>query len=151
MEINSKLQELEDCVQYMDRVNPKVSKSGVAWHIDHSLKVVIAVCGTVRKSNPNDYKKKFNWKKLYALTFKSFPRGIAKAPKSVRPPEIITIEDINIQFEKARYLISTLKDLPANSNFSHPVFGYLNLEESFEFMALHSHHHLKIVRDIIKK
>ena len=151
MDINSKLKELEGHIQQMDRLNPKVSKSGVAWHIDHCLKVVISVCGAIRKSNPEDYQKKFNWKKWYALTFKSFPRGIAKAPKSVRPPDVIKLKDIQTQFEKARYLITTLSGLPPKANFSHPLFGDLDLNETYQFMALHTNHHLKIIRDIISK
>jgi len=150
MEIKSKIVELESFIPEMDESNSKVSKAGVGWHIDHSLKVINSICSALRNSNPEVYSYTFNWKKIYVMTLKTFPRGIAKAPKSTRPPEEIRIEDINDQISKSRYLISQLKDLDKNAYFSHPVFGNMNLKPAIKFLSVHTNHHLKIIKDILK-
>ena len=150
MEVESKISELESFIHKMDELNTKVSKAGVGWHIEHSLKVINVICSDLRNSNPADYTSSFNWQKTYVLTFKCFPRGIGKAPRVTRPVEESSLENIQDQLSKARYLINQIKDLNEDAFFPHPVFGNLNLKPAIKFLGIHTNHHLKIIKDILK-
>ena len=103
----------------------------------------------VERSNPKDYKWKFNFVRTYIFVKNEIPRGKAKAPKSVVPEEIITKDDILLKIEKAKEKIANLKNLPRKANFNHPYFGNLNLKQTIKFLNLHIEHHLKIINDIL--
>ncbi|TJY38013.1 DUF1569 domain-containing protein [Pontimicrobium aquaticum] len=143
------IQELERYVAVKDKRNAKVSTSDVAWQIDHSLKVINLVCDTLLKSNPEDYKRNFNTWRLLLFTIGYFPRGKVKAPKFVRPPEIISIEDLNVQIQTAYQNIEKLKSADKHAHFKHFVFGVLHKKRTIRFLQLHTNHHLKIIRDIL--
>ncbi|APX99146.1 DUF1569 domain-containing protein [Lacinutrix venerupis] len=131
--------------------NPQVSKSSIGWHIDHSLKVINNVIIALHKSNPELYKKNFSFlgKVFFMLGF--FPRGKAKAPKQVKPPEIILKEDIISQMQLAKTNVETISKLHKNAFFKHPFFGDINSKRIYRFLELHTNHHLKIIDDILKK
>jgi hypothetical protein len=42
------------------------------------------------------------------------------------------------------------KDLDKNTHFPHPFFGILNKKETANFLALHTKHHLMIIKDILE-
>ena len=46
--------------------------------------------------------------------------------------------------------ITYLKDCEANQYFMHPFFGQLNKKQTIKFLEIHTEHHLKIIRDILK-
>ena len=78
------------------------------------------------------------------------PRGKVKAPKIVQPPNIILDEDLHAQLQTAKNHIDILKDLPEKAYFKHFIFGKLSKQQTFRFLQMHTNHHLKIVRDILK-
>jgi hypothetical protein len=84
------------------------------------------------------------------FTIGYFPRGKVKAPKYVRPPEIITIEDLNEQIQLAYQNIERLKLADKHAHFKHFIFGLLDKKRTVRFLQLHTNHHLKIIRDILK-
>jgi hypothetical protein len=43
MKLEQIISSLEQKIAHFDAVNSKVSSKGVDWHIDHSLKVIIAI------------------------------------------------------------------------------------------------------------
>ena len=45
-------------------------------------------------SDPAQYAYSFNFKRLIAFTLKKFPRGVAKAPRQVRPMEAFDADKI---------------------------------------------------------
>ena len=145
------LKDLENKIAHQNAFNEKVSKSDVAWHIDHSLKVILAVTEALKKSNPTEYQWKFNFKRQLVYTLGFIPRGKGKAPKAVQSFEEITTESIEQQFKKAAVALGELQQLDKNSNFQHPYFGSLNLKPTLKFLKIHTHHHLKIIDDILKK
>ncbi|WP_298494325.1 DUF1569 domain-containing protein [uncultured Algibacter sp.] len=130
--------------------NPSISKANIGWQLDHTLKVFNAVSEWTEKSNPDDYKKNFNiWRSLL-FRLKYIPRGKAKAPKKVLPLETITIENLNTQLQIAKTHVTNLKSLPKNSYFKHHVFGMLTKKQTLLFLEMHTNHHLKIIKDILK-
>ena len=149
--INLLLNSLEAHIENHTVSNPKISKGNTAWHIDHSLKVINNVCFALQKSDPTLYKNNFTF--LGRLFFKLgfFPRGKAKAPKYVIPPEIILKEDLISQIQLAKTNVETIVNLDKNAYFKHPLFGDINTTRVYRFLVLHTNHHLKIINDIVKK
>ncbi|WP_040280492.1 DinB family protein [Psychroserpens damuponensis] len=147
--INSLITTLEAEIAHYKISNPEVSKSNVAWHIDHSLKVINKVCETLQKSEPETYKNNFSFlgKVFFFLGF--FPRGKAKAPKHVIPPETILKADLISQIELAKANIKTLSNLDKNAYFKHPLFGNVNTPRIYRFLELHTNHHVKIIGEIV--
>ena len=131
--------------------NPKISKVDIAWHIDHSLKVINNVIIVLQKSDPKSYKNNFSFlgKLFFKLGF--FPRGKAKAPKYVKPPEVILKEDLISQIQLAKTNVETIVNLDKNAYFKHPLFGNINTTRVYRFLILHTNHHLKIINDIMKE
>jgi hypothetical protein len=145
------LQEIETKIESRESINTSVSKSDVAWHLDHSLKVIIGVINTLKKTNPEKYQWKFNFKRTVVLALNNFPRGKAKAPETVVSKGLVTIEDLKSQIELVKQQINNLNSLHPKNNFIHPYFGMLNLKQTIHFLCIHTNHHLKIVNDILKK
>jgi len=148
--LNSLLDNLEAQVENYQTSNLKISKSNIGWHIDHSLKVVNNVISALQESNPELYKNNFSFLGKVFFTLGFFPRGKAKAPKQVKPPEIILKEDIILQMQLAKTNIKTITDLDKNAFFKHPLFGDVNIKRIPRFLVLHTNHHLKIIEDILK-
>ena len=144
------VKELESYIALKDKRNDAVSKSDIAWQIDHSLKVINLVSKSFMNSKPELYKSNFNKWRLLLFTLGYIPRGKAKAPKIVKPPEIILTEDLNSQFQLAYQNIESLKFANNNAHFTHFVFGILNKKRTLRFLQLHTTHHLKIIRAILK-
>lgn len=147
--LKEQLNQIEQYFNKLEFVNNKVSKASVGWHLDHSLKVINKVCETIKESNPKEYKSKFNTTKSIVFTLGFFPRGKAKSPKRVLPPEIILLEDLQNQLAQVKINIESIKELEKNKFFTHPIFKQLNKKETFKFLKLHTNHHLKIVKDIL--
>jgi hypothetical protein len=53
-----------------------------------------------------------------------------------------------LTFRKIKNSLVDLETLNANSYFTHPYFGDLNLKKTIWFLNLHTNHHLKIIKDI---
>ena len=102
------------------------------------------------RSKAEDYKAPKSLKKTFFLLLERFPRGRARAPQRAKQPSEITGEDIDKQLDKTHKLLPKLADLDSKSHFKHPIFGVLNLKESKKFLRIHTEHHLKIIRDILK-
>ncbi len=142
------LQRIEDYIENHEVLKTDISKASVGWHIDHSLKVVNNVVGALQKSDPETYKNNFSLmgKIFFALGF--FPRGKAKAPKHVKPPEVILKEDLISQIEVAKNNINVISELDKNAYFKHPLFGNVNRKRVTRFLELHTNHHVKIINEI---
>lgn len=142
--------DIENYIPHATTTKAEVSKANVAWHLDHSLKVIIGISKQLLVSEPSNYKSNFNLSRSILFTLGFIPRGKGKAPKVVLPPETILTDDIRSQVETAKDLILKLNDLPKDSNFKHAVFGLLNKSQTIRFLEVHTKHHLKIVADILK-
>lgn len=144
------IQKLESHLDNHQVSNPKVSKSNVAWHIDHSLKVINSVVKALQSSDPSTYEANFSVLGRLFFTLGFFPRGKARAPKYVRPPETILKEDLISQIDLAKTNLKGISNLDENAYFKHPIFGNINTKRVLKFLWLHTNHHVKIIDDIVK-
>jgi D-serine dehydratase len=148
--IDAIMPELANYIADYNQSNKAISEASVGWHIEHSLLVIKQITATVAQSEPKLYKSKFNVKRFVVFLTKTIPRGKAKAPKVVIPVDEITIEILQESLKNTYQAIAYLKDCEANQYFMHPFFGQLNKKQTIKFLAIHTEHHLKIIRDILK-
>ena len=148
--INKLLNQLEDQVNHYLKLNKAVSEGNVGWHIVHSCMVIDSVCAAVYKSDPSKFIKKFSFKAFVVLLVNSFPRGKAKAPSFTVPSEELSPASILKSIQAARASLELLAKAGKNQYFTHPIFGDLNKDQTFKFLAVHTNHHLKIMKDIVK-
>jgi len=144
------LSQIENNIQFRDRMNEDVSKVDVAWQLDHALKTVNRITKDLEVSRPEDYKSSISLSRSLSLTMGYIPRGRAQSPDVVRPPEIILTKELYDQLEKAKLNVKKLMSLNENTHFNHPVFGVLNKAQTIRFLEVHTKHHLKIIDDILK-
>ncbi len=131
--------------------NEAVSQANVAWHLDHTLKVINNITENLRASNPEEYRSKFNVQRIVVHTSGVIPRGVAQSPQSVRPPDTILLDSLQLQLAMARQNLSTISSLDKNAFFAHPVFDHLDRDQTRRFLEIHTNHHLKIIKDILEK
>lgn len=149
--LNKQLLQIEEFIAFKDNKNTEISKASVGWHLDHVLKVFNTISEWVIKSNPKDYKRQYNFWRTLLFPFGYIPRGKAKSPKIVLPPETVTFEDLQNQLQIARKNIANLRPLPRNTYFTHFIFGMLHKPKTLRFLDMHTNHHLKIVKDILNQ
>ena len=142
--------ELANYIAHHNQSNQAVSEASVGWHIEHSLLVIKQITATVAQSESKLYKYNFNLSRFVVFLTKIIPRGKAKAPKMVIPVDEITIETLQESLKNTYQAITYLKDCEEHQYFMHPFFGQLNKKQTIKFLAIHTEHHLKIVRDILK-
>lgn len=83
------------------------------------------------------------------------PRGVAKAPKSVTPETKTDPQAVRARLDRIRERIGSLHPRLGELNAvrcrrKHPYFGGLTPATWIRFLVVHQHHHLKIVRDILR-
>ncbi|MFT5823550.1 MAG: hypothetical protein ACI8ZM_004812 [Crocinitomix sp.] len=143
------LNQLETKISNSEALNQAVSQAAVAWHLEHIFLTIDATSDFILKSDPKDYKWKFNFTKIVIFTIKKIPRGRGKAPKVVRPKEMLSENSLRICLEATRNKIKELETISKGAYFPHPIFGNLKLKESIFFLGIHTKHHLAIIDDII--
>ena len=148
--LSHQLKIIENYIPYHKKVNLKQSKVSVGWHLYHSLKVINTVVSVMKKSDPKEYNDNFKFLGKVLLAFNYFPKGKAKAPKQVNITETILEETILEQLKTVNSNLETLKSLPKNAFFVHPLFGNVNKVRVCKFFKTHTNHHLKIIESILK-
>jgi len=144
------LLELESFIPDAEKSNPSVSAVNVGWHIDHSFLVINQIVKAMEMSDPAQYAYSFNFKRLIAFTLKKFPRGVAKAPRQVRPVEAFDADKIPATIEQTKNSLDLFITLQPNHFFVHPFFGKLNKKAALKMLTIHTAHHLAIIKDILK-
>lgn len=143
------LQEMQTYISKKSVQNNAVSSVSVGWHLDHCLIVIYRIATQVQKSNPAEFNKQFNWKRMMVFATNHIPRGKAKAPKVVQPEGEISEDALLEKFTLAKNKLLELDKLTGNYHFKHPYFDDLNVKQTQKFLVLHTLHHLKIVRDML--
>lgn len=149
--LQAQLIEMEGYTGKLAHCNSVVSKASVGWHLAHSLKVIHSILGALDVSDPGNYQKSFSWKKELVYFTGRIPRGRARAPKNVIPEERISTAELQDQISEARNRIEEIPKLQRNAFFEHPYFGHIKRDETPKFLFIHTEHHLKIIRDILKQ
>ena len=141
---------LETHISDFSKINHEISEVNIGWHIVHSFLVITSVTKSIVKSDPSNFKKKFSFKAFYVLLFKKFPSGKAKAPSFTQPQQELTEVYIKEIIQEARLSLDSLFKAQKNQYFTHPIFGDLQLRKAIKFLGVHTNHHEKIIRDILK-
>ena len=149
MSFSQMLLRLENALPQADKSNSNISARGVDWHLEHSLKIITAICKTVSNSKPEKFKPNFNIYKYYILWSNRIPRGKARSPKPFNNLEAIDHSSLPQSLKKAQKSLSMLNGLHPKQHFEHPMFGDLNLAQSKKFIHIHTAHHLDIIEEII--
>ena len=148
--LDSIVPELATYIPKYNQSKITISEASVGWHIEHCLLVIKQITATVAQSDPLLFKSKFNLTRFFVFLSKHIPRGKAKAPKVVIPSDTITLDTLQESLKNTYQAITYLKDCEEKQYFMHPFFGQLNKKQTIQFLAIHTEHHLKIIRDILK-
>ena len=144
------LNELELHIANKDKINLAISTSTVGWQINHCLLVINGVIKQLEQSEPQNFVSKFNFKRWLIFTTSRIPRGKANAPKHVNPQVEATTFELTEKINLAKKNCALLSSLQKNQFFKHPFFGDLNVNQTIKFLNVHTFHHLKIIRDLVK-
>jgi hypothetical protein len=143
--------DLEAEIEKFQLKNPGISSGSVGWHIAHSLLTINTIIGAMKHSDPAHYKWSFSLPRLFIYTLNKIPRGRAKAPAAVQPPEDFDEILLRKQVMRTKEKLTELNHLKPNHHFDHPFFGKVKLRPAKKFLRLHTKHHLDIIRDIVSK
>lgn len=143
------INELDNKTPFITQRNTAVSQASIGWHLEHSLLALVKMISAVENSNPADYKREFNIKRLIVFTIGKIPRGKANAPEAVKPAGETTAEKIQPLIEKAKQKAEAFEKLSTGKFFKHPVFGDLKRKQAQKAISIHTNHHLRIINDII--
>jgi hypothetical protein len=141
---------LEANIVHKDKASAAVSASSVGWHIEHALLVITQIIQQVGKSDPQAYKWKFSLPRILVFTMGKIPRGKAQAPKSVLPGEGKDVGALRLQAAATKTKLDEINQLQPKQFFQHPFFGPLHLKHTRRMLYIHTHHHLRIIEDIVK-
>lgn len=148
--LENSLKRIENYIPAADSIHLKISKATVGWQLDHSLKVMNSVVKVMQDSDPNMYVDNFSFLGKVLLCINFIPRGKAKVPKKLVSPTIILKDDLYAQLTLAKENLLAVQKVDKNAYFKHPIFGNVNQERALRFFYVHTHHHLKIVKQVLK-
>lgn len=89
---------------------------------------------------------------LELLSARHIPRGLAQAPRMVRPPERVQRELLLQWLADGRSALAALDPLtlaPRELKIPHQLLGPLDAPQWARFGVVHTQHHLAIVREIL--
>lgn len=148
--LNTQLIEIENFMKFSNQLSPKISEANVGWHLEHSLLVITAIIDGLISSNPDNYAPKNSFARFFILATGFIPRKKGKAPEVTIPKT--NFDEMNM-IKNLAYIRTNFHEIYAinpNSYIPHPYFGHLNVKETLRFLTIHTNHHLKIVKDILK-
>ncbi|MFC4263884.1 DinB family protein [Ferruginibacter yonginensis] len=143
------IHQLNNLIAQQATINNSISMTNVGWHIEHSLLTINVITNAIKNAEPTNFKKRFNFAKLMVFTLNKIPRGRAKVPDVVKPLHF-DAASLQQHVQLTTQNIQTLQTIGSDQYFKHPFFGYLNIKETIKFLNIHTNHHLKIIKDIIK-
>ncbi len=142
--------ELEENIRHQEKIEVHISKGSIGWHIEHCLLTINHIIAALEKSNHHDYKRSFDLRRNLVLFFGIIPRGKVKAPKRVQPQLILDEDILRQHILLTKKNLKLLNQLGSQHYFTHPFLGDFRLKPALRFMSIHTNHHLKIIREIVK-
>lgn len=129
----------------------KVSAWSVGQQVDHVLKAANGILATAQAARPVERGALRLTGRIVLLTG-FIPRGVGKAPERAHGVDRPAPE-LQAAVERCRERLADLRSRPETWQLHHPVylhhiFGGMNPAQAVRLVAIHTHHHLKIVRDI---
>ncbi len=149
--LGSLITELEEKISKQEYSNAAISKSSVGWHIEHTLLTIDVIIELLKKSDPNDYKWKFSFSRLFVFATNSIPKGRAQAPDPVKPQNNFTADTLKQHAAITKEKLKALQPLNPDSYFNHPYLGKLNVSAAIKFLVIHTVHHIAIIKSIIEE
>jgi hypothetical protein len=129
-----------------------VSGWSPAEHVDHVCKVASLILDRLPSNEVLPKGISLPGRLVLALCW--IPRGVGKSPKRVlgvrtTPAEL---QESLTRVESALAAVDTAAvDAARSPNVPHPRFGGLTPSQALRFLFVHTEHHLKIVRDVLRK
>lgn len=145
---------LEDATLF-DRTDPEVSAWSCGQHAGHSLLVTRLMSDRIEDNlaEPRQNEDEETWDiAVRVMTAGGFPRGAAESPPDVLPDgrgreEFLSLlDDAIASWERLSARGSELPGCPARA--LHPRLKWLTSVEWVRMCAVHTAHHLALVRDI---
>lgn len=129
---------------------PEISGWSVGEHLDHLGKVGGGILHLLAKDKPVEFRGVSLLGRV-VLGAGWIPRGKAKAPEKMQGVAG-TKEEIDSLLGRGEELLRQLAENPPRERrlplVKHPYFGGLNAPQAARFVAVHNHHHLKIIRAV---
>ncbi len=148
--VNLQIKEIESFLELEDKLDAEVSNWSIYKQLEHILIVNKNISAAILKGKEPEERKARTPLSYFVLTTGFIPRGKAKAPK-IAEPKSLSQSELKSLLEEVKNNFSKLDNLNLSLVVAnHPYFGGLNSKEWLRFLEVHTNHHLKIVRDIIK-
>ena len=151
--ISRQYDELLGLSELASRRVERISGWSVGQHLDHLMKADRSIFGSF--PNPDDGPlKPVSTTGRIVLWSGWIPRGKGRAPAATQPktPEsaalVTEVEGVLSLFHESLDPREAL--LEPQPIAKHPVFGGLNRAQWLRFVAVHHHHHAKIMRDVLR-
>lgn len=144
------LDELRAAVPSAAVRSPEVSAGSVAWHLHHlylsmsGISRALLECDTPPEGRPTPTGR-------LVLTTGFIPRGGAKSPDVAIPREESAPDELAEMLDRAEELLDRAAETGRDAWFRHFVLGSLRRDQALKFVRVHNRHHLRIIRDILKK
>lgn len=151
MNLSRELEKLEIYIEIEDSTKSSISQVSTYRHLMHSICVVDDVIDALQDSDPNTYMRNFNPTRCIVFLSWWIPRWAAQSPAHLKEFGKITKELLKTRLGQVKDKISLLEELDSHSHFGHSRFGQMNLVQTKRFLVLHTHHHIKIIKDILHK
>jgi len=149
-EFSQVLSHIKIFIPNISKEKVEVSRATVGWHIEHCLLIINSSLVGLTKTSPTNYKPVFSLKKSVFLWFQYIPRGKIQAPKPFVPIGVPTEERVLALLDEAQLHLKNIKELHKNSFIQHPLLGPLNKDATLKFLKVHTHHHVKIIHEILR-
>jgi len=91
-----------------------------------------------------------SWIGALVLRRGRLPRGRARAPAET-VPDLAAAEPLEAALARAATDLERIRALPADAWFRHFALGTLRRDRALRFLAVHTEHHLRIVREILAR
>lgn len=138
---------------YLDRLECRreaVSQWSVGMHLDHCVLSALRITEMLATSDPAAGRPEFSLLRRIVLFTGIIPRGRGRAPAPSLPAPEISRDQAEQGLLAADRALERMAGLGPETWWRHEVFGAMGPADTRRFIDVHNHHHLKIIRDIVK-